>query len=472
MKTKNIMQIGLYLILILLLCNTSIAQNHSQQIKVGETPTGLTPGEWDSIRQQVYIKASTVEIGAYFGASVAISGNTVVVGTFETDRVYIFTQTAGVWSQQAELQPPEAVGNSGGYGHSIAIDGDTLVVGSYLESTIQGVVYVYIRSQGVWSEQEHFQGSNTEYLDTFGYAVAIYGDTIVVGAYGEDSNATGVGGDETNDSASQAGAAYVFTRTGTSWSQDAYLKASNSQTRQRFGWSLSIFDGTIVVGSINGAYVFTKNNDIWSQEDYLIIETGGNFGYSVAIFQDTIVVGEFFYDTGNSDIGAAYVYTRSLSSWNQQAILTATYTGDNDRFGGTVAIMHDTIVVGANYEASDAIDINGNESSNSALYAGAAYVFQRSGNIWSQQAYLKASNTDAQDHFGYSVAIADNIIAIGAITEKSNATGINGDQTNNSTNTAGAVYAFELFTDLIYANSYENMAEFKLFNYLDSKKKP
>src|SRR5262249_32981521 len=149
-----------------------------------------------------------------------------------------------------------------------------------------------------------------------GSSVTISGDTIVVGAPYEQSNATGINGDQSNNSAMQAGAAYVFVRSGTNWSQQAYLKASN--------------------------------------------------------------------------------------------------TGPNDTFGFAVAIAGDTLVVGAPGESSNATGVNGNQSDNSAAYSGAAYVFVRSGTNWTQQAYLKASNTGALDFFGIAVALSGGTIVVGA----------------------------------------------------------
>ena len=188
------------------------------------------------------------------------------------------------------------------------------------------------------------KASNTEEFDQFGTSVAVSGDTVVVGAVREASNATGVNGNQSDNSAPLAGAAYVFVRDGTTWSQQAYLKASN--------------------------------------------------------------------------------------------------TDADDFFGFSVAVSADTVVVGALLEDSNATGVNGNQSDNSAFSAGAAYVFVRNGTTWSQQAYLKASNTDANDFFGISVAVSADTVVVGARREDSNATGINGNQSNDSAEDAGATYVF------------------------------
>ena len=124
--------------------------------------------------------------------------------------------------------------------------------------------------------------------------------------------------------------------------------------------------------------------------------------------------------------------------WSQQAYLKASNTDAEDFFGFSVAIAGNTVVVSAGDESSNATGVDGDQTDNSAENAGAAYVFSRSGNTWTQQAYLKASNTDASDAFGFSVAIADNTVVIGAVDESSNATGIDGDQSDNSAGFSGA----------------------------------
>ena len=260
-------------------------------------------------------------------------------------------------------------------------------------------------------QQAYLKASNTGAGDQFGYSVAISGDTVVVGAYTEDSNATGVNGNGGDNSAGGAGAAYVFVRSGGSWTQQAYLKASNTDAGDFFGGSVAISGDTVVVGAI--------------YEDSNATGVNGN--------------GE---DDSAANAGAAYVFVRSGGSWTQQAYLKASNTGAVDWFGASVAISGDTVVVGATYEDSNATAVNGNEGDNSAANAGAAYVFVRSGVSWTQQAYLKASNTDAGDWFGHSVAISGDTVVVGASGEDSNATGVNGNEGDNSAAYAGAAYVF------------------------------
>ena len=269
----------------------------------------------------------------------------------------------------------------------------------------------------------YFKASNTDANDNFGYSVGLStdGNTMAVGAIGEDSNATGINGDQTDNSFtglnSYTGAVYVFTRSGTSWSQQAYIKASNTDDEDFFGSSVSLSsDGnTLAIGA-----------------------TG----------EDSNATGVDGDQTDNSAAasGATYVFVRSGTSWSQQAYIKASNTEAGDAFGRSLSLGEDgtTLAVGADGEDSDATGINGNQTDNSSAVAGAAYVFSRTGTTWSQQAYIKASNTEAGDAFAYRVSLSSdgNTLAVSAMKEDSNATGINGDQSDNSATNSGAAYVF------------------------------
>lgn len=378
------------------------------------------------------------------------------------------------------------------FGHVIAMDGDTLVVASPRESSSatgvnanqqdnlaarSGAVYVFVRAvNGQWSQQAYLKASNTEAEDAFGSAVAISGDTIVVGAPGEDSN-----GNQSNNMVDGCGAAYVFKRDGTgAWAQEAYLKHTNVDVGDRFGESVAIFGDTIVVGApfedsastiINGnqnqdtrtdsgaAYVFARRNSAWTQQAYIKSpnsEELDHFGESVAIFGETIAVsspGEDSAATGingnqmdNSAVnsGSVHTFKRVNGDWSHDAYIKASNTGQSDAFGTSIALHQDTLLVGAPRESSDATGVDGAQTSNSASDAGAAYVFVHDVGVWSQQAYLKASNTDRDDRFGESVAIHGDHVLIGAHIEESASRGfLAPDPLDNSSPSAGAAYLFE-----------------------------
>jgi len=267
----------------------------------------------------------------------------------------------------------------------------------------------------------YFKASNTEAGDSFGYIVALSGDgnTLAVGAESEDSFASGIGGAETNDLAVDSGAVYVFVRDGMgAWSQQAYVKASNTGTGDSFGSSVALSgDGnTMAVGA--------------SLEDSGATGIGGPA------------------DNYASDSGAAYVFVRDgMGAWSQQAYVKASNTGASDEFGVSVALSGDgnTLAVGARDEDSNATGIGGAEADDSASDSGAVYVFVRDGiGAWSQQAYLKASNTDANDQFGQRMALNGdgNTLAVTALFEDSNATGVGGTDASDSAVDSGAVYIY------------------------------
>jgi hypothetical protein len=462
--------------------------------------------------QQAYVKASNSGSGV-FGSSVAIDGDTMVIGApgedssatgvdgDQTDTsagqsgaAYVFTRSGSAWSQQAYLKASNTEAGDQ-FGYSVAISGDTIVVGANIEDSSatgvngnqadnsagqSGAAYVFTRSGSAWSQQAYLKASNTGAIDGFGSAVEISGDALVIGAPGEDSSAAGIDGDQSDNSAADSGAAYVFTRSGSTWSQQAYVKASNTGAGDFFGYFATISgDGdTIAIGAptenssavgIDGdqsdnsagdsgaAYVFTRLGSTWSQQAYVKASNTGAgdwFGSSVSFFDDTLVVGANQEDssatgvdgdqTDNSaaDSGAAYVFTRSGSAWSQQAYVKASNTGAGDYFGTDIAISADMVAVGAHLEDSSAVGIDGDQSDNSAANSGAAYVFARSGSAWTQQSYVKASNTDAGDLFGADVAISGDTTVVGAGLERSDADGIDGDQTDNSAATSGAAYVF------------------------------
>ncbi|MCX6926857.1 MAG: FG-GAP repeat protein, partial [Verrucomicrobia bacterium] len=265
------------------------------------------------------------------------------------------------------------------FGYSVAVSGDTVIVGSpYEDSGATGVdgdqsdnsarnsgaAYLFVRSGTNWTQQAYLKASNAAVVDLFGYTVAVSGDTVVVGAPFESSNATGVNGDQSDNSAPRSGAAYVFARNGATWSQQAYLKASNTGADDYFGESAAVSGDTIIVSGGGGATVFVRNGTNWTQQAYLVA------GGAVAISGDTAVAG------GNE---AVYVFVRSGTNWSQQAYLKASNTDANDQFGNSVAVSGDRVVVGAFFEASNATRVNGNQSDNSATYSGAVYIFTGSG---------------------------------------------------------------------------------------------
>jgi len=446
---------------------------------------------------RAYDNGRYLDNGPRFGASLALSadGSTLVVGapgetssakgvngdasdtqTQGAGAVYVFKGTAGLlpgglsmkWVQEAYIKAsntrPKAdysvdimgyyVRDPQSFGSSVAVsaDGNLVAVGAPGEgsnatgingdqsdnSAIRsGAVYTYTRSSSgagggsIWAHQAYLKASDTNSLrwKHFGESIALSGDgsTLAVGAPQESSGATGINGNQQDQSASGSGAVYVFTQDNKGWGQQAYVKASNTAANDRFGLKLALSaDGnTLAVGAQN--------------------ETASGTGINNPPGARTL-----------ARAGAAYLFTRSSGAWSQQAYLKASNTGQDHWYGSSLALSADgnTLAVGAMAEASSARGINGKQADNSAGGAGAAYVYQRSGGTWSQRAYLKASNTDAGDLFGASIALSGDgtTLAVGATGEDSLAKDIQGNQADNSGSPAypamplpvsvGAVYLY------------------------------
>ena len=396
------------------------------------------------LAQYAYAKASNTDEDDWFGYSVALSGDTLVVGAigessaaqdvggnqdddsaWGSGAVYVFRRTGTTWQQEAYLKASNT-GEADSFGYSVALSGDTLAVGAPLEASAargvggnqdddsapdSGAVYVFRRTGATWQQEAYLKASNTGAGDLFGRSLAVSGDTLAVGAVGESSAAQGVGGNQDDDSAPDSGAVYVFRRTGTTWQQEIYLKASNTGEADGFGYSVALSGDSLAVGA--------------PLEDSATQGVGGN--------QD---------DDGAQQSGAVYVFRRIDTAWQQETYFKASNTDANDSFGYSVALSGDTLAVGAYLERSAAQGVGGNQDDDTARYSGAVYVFRHTGMTWQQGAYLKASNTGADDWFGYSVALSGDTLAVAAPGEDSATQGVGGNQDDDSALYSGVVYIF------------------------------
>ena len=388
----------------------------------------LTFASWANATQQAKIQASDAQASDKFGDAVSISsdGDTAIVGAYAEDTggsdagaAYIFTRSGTTWSQQAKLTASNASASDYfGFSVSICDDGNTAIVGAWQEdtgSTDAGSAYIFTRSGTTWSQQAQVQASDKQSYDNFGRSVSISndGDTVIVGNSSEDT-----GG-------SNAGSAYIFTRSGTTWSQEAKIQASDKQADDHFGISVSISnDGdTVIVGAYGedtggsnagSAYIFTRSGTSWSQQAKIQASSpssNDSFGEFVSISGDgnTALVGAQYQSTGGSSAGSAYIFTRSGTSWSQQAQIQSSDAEAYDKFGNAVSISSNgnTAIVGAWKENT------------TASGAGSAYIFTRTGSTWSQQKKIQASDAQSSDNFGSSVSISNDgyTAIVGALWE-------------------------------------------------------
>ena len=510
-------------------------------------------GQSAPLRQSAYLKASNPGMSDHFaeggalpghtGMGVAISadGNTIAVGAphesssargingnenddsaYNAGAVYVYSRSGGQWTRQAYVKASNTgAGDYFGSFVSLSADGNTMAVAAHWESSAAtgvngnqgddslpqaGAVYVFTRSGATWTQQAYLKASNTGRAgssaeepgdgDQFGFSLALSrdGNTLAVGANSEDSNAAGAKSDQRDDSFNSAGAVYVFARNGTTWAQQAYLKAdasTNTGLGDQFGFSVALNanGNTLAVGvydesgsgrAVNApidrmrggsgaVYVFVRSGATWTREAYLKTwnaEGGDSWGVSVALSDDgnTLATGSLDEDcvcTGvvnaPSDVGAtdqkadlstgaAAIFVRSGATWSQQAYIKASNSGQEDWFGVRLALSGDggTLAVGAPNEDSAAQGINGRQTDESATEAGAVYLFTRSGAAWSQLAYIKGANTEAFDEFGGALGLSRDgrTLVVGAKGEDSSARGASGNQADNSLDEAGAAYVF------------------------------
>ena len=252
----------------------------------------------------------------YFGDSVSVSGDTVVVGADGRDSyagsAYVFVRSGTVWSEQQQLVPADGA-VSAGFTWSVSVSGDTVVVGAPSDETAGGLyagsAYVFVRSGTVWSQQRKLRAADGAWDDLFGWSVSVSGDTVVVGAPGDDA----VG--------SFKGWAYVFERSGTGWSQQQKLRAPDGAVGDAFGDSVSVSGDTVVVGApfddtaagVGSAYVFVRWRTVWIPRQKLRVWDGTTsaFGLSVSVSGDMVVGGAPFEETaGGPYAGSAYVFVK------------------------------------------------------------------------------------------------------------------------------------------------------------------
>jgi hypothetical protein len=473
-----------------------------------------------TLRQVAYIKASNPGEEDKFGDIIALSGdgNTLAVGAplessaakgingkgandagQSSGAVYVYARNGNRWAEQAYIKASNpGADDQFGFGVGLSADGNTLVVSALYEDSgatgvngnqednsveNSGAVYVFSRTGSTWSQQAYIKASNTgekDEGDQFGYSISVSddGNTLAVGAIGEDSSATGINGNQADNGSIGSGAVYVFTRSGGAWSQQAYVKSSTAARNALFGYSvaLSANGDTMAAGAFDedrgkGAlYLLTRSGSTWSQQArlqpatldpqdsmgcWVAISDDGNTVAAGALDEDTLTPGINAVKSGDSgrvdapddtSAGAAYVFIRSGTTWTEQANFKASNVGRDDWFGVRLALSGDgnTLAVGAPNEDGAAKGINGKQDDDSADGAGAVYFFMRTGSTWKQEYYVKGSNTEKFDEFGSSMALSSDgrTMAVGAHFQSGGAKGVNGNEADNSVPHSGAAYVF------------------------------
>jgi hypothetical protein len=398
---------------------------------------GKTIGSSYNWTQQIKLTSPDPSYNDQYGYAVSISGDTAVIGAYRESpgfpvsggmqyatnagAAYVYVRSGTTWSFQQRLTASDVYPYDY-FGVSVSIDGDYIIVGAFYEDpngvSNAGSAYVFHRSGTTWYEQAKLfpnpLSNNPVYINAyFGRSVSISGDTAIVGAVREDSFLYGP---------VDTGAAYVYVRSGTTWSFQQRLTSSDVQPYDYFGRSVSIDGDYIIVGAFyedpNGvtnagsAYVFHRSGTTWYEQAKLIASQAVRndyFGIDVNISGDSVVIGVPTRDrSGLTSTGSAFVFVRSGTTWSQQQELTAgplpgTDFAAGDQFGNSVHIDGNRVIVGANYE-----DPNG------VTNAGSAYIFDRSGTTWTLTTKLVASDAGPSYAFGQSVALSGNTALVGA----------------------------------------------------------
>jgi len=363
--------------------------------------------------------ANVAQLWDYFGTSVSLSsdGNSALVGApteevdgDETGHVYFFIRSPGtfgpsVWQQMQIIQPDDSqIDDRFGWSVSMSTDGNTAIVGAYHKNPVTpGAAYIFTRSGDTWTQQEKIIASDAEVSAKFGLATSISsdGNTAVVGA--------------SRTSPSDTGAAYIFTRSGSAWTEQQKIVGSAVIEGDQFGDFVSISDdgNTVVSASSKSAYVFARPADVttpgvWAEEGAM--EEGGYIqSVSISATGDNIVVGNTDIENTNGDLsGVALIYTRSGTTWQLQQQVEASNGVVNDQFGMSAGMSAagDTIIIGAAY-------------STEVTYSGKVYIFTRTGSLWTQAKEILHSNLQDNDQFGYSVDMSadGSQIIVGALGE-------------------------------------------------------
>jgi hypothetical protein len=439
--------------------------------------TFLFSADWDQI---IKLVASDRAANDHFGYSVAISGNYAIVGArFEDHNVggadslskagaaYIFVRSVDTWTLQQKIVAPDRATDDL-FGMSVAISGNYAIIGAYQEDEDAsgantfinaGAAYIFYNNGSTWVQQQKVVASDRSASRFFGNSVAISGNYAIVGTERENNDANG------ENYLTQAGAAYIFYNDGSTWIQQQKVVASDRAPYDEFGLSVAISGDYVIVGTSNesedangentvgnagSAYIFVRSGETWTQQQKIVASDRGiadYFGCSVDISGDHVIVGAYAEDEDTSGVnslntaGSAYIFTRSVTTWSQQKKIVASDRSEGSRFGYSVAISGNDVIIGA---------------SGDTFNNGSAYIFVRDSSAWVQQQKIIAPARAGLDYFGHSVAISGDDVIIGAYGECEDA------NEENTLPAAGSAY--------IFSSGIGGVVEPEIFVYSDSIK--
>jgi hypothetical protein len=358
---------------------------------------------------EVKILPSDGTAGDEFGSSASIWGDYVIAGAFRDDNhkgsAYIFKRDGTNWVEEQKLTASDGAADDR-FGRSVSIWGDYAIIGAAFDDVNgedEGSAYIFRRDGTNWVEEQKLTASDGANYDWFGGSVSISEDYAIVGASWDDDNGV------------SSGSAYIFRRDGTSWIEEQKLTANDGGEYNYFGESVSISGGFVIIGADrdddNGqrsgsAYIFKKDGTNWVEEQKLTASDGAafdRFGGSVSISEDYVIVGASEDDNSK---GSAYIFRRDGTNWVEEQKVTASDGEENDWFGCSVSISGNYAITGAwGWGTND---------------RGSAYIFRRDGTNWIEEEKILASDGDFADWFGGSVSILEDYVIVGASGDHDN----------------------------------------------------
>lgn len=369
----------------------------------------------DETNPPVTRSASDGAAGDKLGTCVSMNGDIAVVGAplddigAKTDQgsAYIFIRQDGLWTEQAKLTAADGASGDN-FGSSVSISGDYAIVGAPKGSgawSLQGAAYIFVRNGSNWVQQAKLNSSDGIIGETFGSSVSINGDYAIIG----------------NPTArvfyASQGAAYVFTRTGSSWAQQAKLSYVGGQFNDYFGYSVSISGNYVIIGAPyfdwfvtnqGSAFIFIRTGNTWALQLRINANDGAAedyFGVSVNLDGDNAMVGAPNDDGGNTDQGAVYFFLRNGTDWNQQQKLLAPETQVNANYGNNINLSGQYAIIGSNYEGG---------TNPYHDKQGAAYIYRLTGTHWDQIRTVKDGSGQTSGFFGSGVGVSGFNYIIGA----------------------------------------------------------
>lgn len=346
-----------------------------------------------------------------YGIIVTLSGDTAVIGipfdnsrSFNAGSAYIYTRHKGAWIQQQHLTAKDSAPGDQ-FGWSIALQGNTVLIGSRLDDDKgfnSGSVYVYTRHAGLWIEQQKLTAIDGSANDQYGLTLSLADNTAVIGAPFDDDNGF------------DSGSAYIYTLKAEEWTLQQKLTATDAASGDQYGWSVALDGNSALIGArfdddkgfnSGSAYLYSLDAEAWLLKQKLTAADGSDndqFSWSVALDNNTAVIGARFDDDMGINSGSAYVFTRSGDSWGLQEKLTASDGAPGNQYSWSIALQGDTVIIGNPFD------------DNKYRLSGSTYVYTRNVDLWSEIQKMTASKELLGDRYGISVALEGNTMLVGA----------------------------------------------------------